>query len=81
MGVRMGGMHTPTIFPIPPNLSTHTLFMAIPIPNQKAGSCALPVLKIQVVDCTKTYSMYSDCNADLQKFLHHFNISICHSHM
>ena len=23
--------------------------MTIPIPNQKAGSCALPVLKIQVV--------------------------------
>ncbi len=52
MGVGMGGMHTPTIFPIPPNLPSHTLFMAIPIPNQKAGSCALTVLKIQVVLAT-----------------------------
>ncbi len=41
------GMHG--WYGIPPNLSTDALFMAIPIPNQKAGSSALPVLKIQVV--------------------------------
>ena len=41
--------HTPTSFPIPHTPPTHTFFMAIPIPNQKAGSCALPALKIQVV--------------------------------
>ncbi len=30
-------------------LFSHTIIMPIPIPDQKAGSCALPALKIQVV--------------------------------
>ncbi len=30
-------------------LLSHTIIMPIPIPDQKAGSCALPAFKIQVV--------------------------------
>ena len=38
---------------------SHTIFMLIPIPDQKAGSCALPALTIQVVLCFKTRQFLS----------------------
>ncbi len=42
--------HTRYLIPLKPQ--PHTYFGANPIPDQNAGSCALPILKIQVVHAT-----------------------------